>query len=295
MSKYTDSANIFITEFADSYKGEQIPYTDVMEFVDKLNNSDLMEDAVNFRSLSAKLRFSGYKLETKPVKIGAKTFTEEDEAVILEMTSDPDNMPFLEDIAERLGKGVKQVQGKLVSMRISGVYKKEKAVAEKAPRLFSEEDEAVILEMTSDENNLPFIEDIAERLGKEVKKLRGKLASMKIRGIKTKNPAPGPKKVFTEEVKSKIAHMNNQGIKVPEIASKLGLNEISLRCQMGKMGILKKAEKVRFWNDERVAKLESMIQEGLDRAAIAEALETTELVVAKKMKEYMVIEEADND
>ena len=54
---------------------------------------------------------------------------------------------------------------------------------------------------------------------------------------------------------------------------------------------MKAKEKVRFWSDEKVAELESLMSAGKTRDEIADIFDTTILVIAKKLKEYIVEDE----
>ena len=286
MAKYTEEQTSKIEGFMNSYNGEVIPRADFDNFRAALG------DDISEKSLSAKIRYMGGSVENKaPVKV-VKVFSEEDEAVIREMTTDPDNMPYLEEIAERLGKGIKQVRGKLTSMRIKGVKKRD--LKEKPAKTFTEEDEAIILEMTRDENNMPFIEEIADRLNVEVKKLRGKIASMKIKGVRSKNTKAPKVKIYTDELKEELKELIKNH-SVEEIAEMKQLNFIGLRSILGKMGLLESKARQVYWTDERVEQLKTLIAEGKNYKEIGEVMQKNPLVIAKKVKQLQKVTEADVD
>lgn len=277
MAKYSDEQTQAIKNFIASY-GEDavIPRDDFYQLMSDLGNE------FSEKSLTAKIRFLGGKVERKTKEERVKVFSEEDEAIILEMTSDPDNLPYVEDIAERLGKEVKQVRGKLVSMRIKGV--KTKNMKPKPLKLFTEEETSIIEDMIKDIENLPFVEDIAERLGKEVKQVRGKLASMKIKGIQSKNKKAAPKKIYTDELKEELKELIKTN-SVEEIAKMKDLNITGLRSILGKMNLLPKKAKSVYWTEERVNQLQSLLDEGRDVKEIAKIMEKNSLVIAKKVKQ----------
>jgi len=293
MAKYTDDQNTAIAEWVDSFNGEEIPY-DVAEtwMNDVLNVMEGVETPFAMRSFATKLRFSNYNIGRKTQVATVKAFSPEDEAVISEMTSDPDNLPYLEEIAEKLDKKPQQVRGKLVSMRISGILKRDKVVQEPTVKLFSEEDEVTIFGMTEDEDNMPFIEEIADALGKTVKQVRGKIASLRIKGVLTRDKKETIKvKVYTDEVIANVTQFVKDGLGLDAIVEKTGLNKIGLRSQLGKLGLLKKKVKIKFWDEARIASLEALMAEGKTKEEIALVFETNILVVAKKLKEYVVTEE----
>ena len=283
MAKYSEEQTAKVEGFINSYGGEVIPYSDFEAFVDSFGE-DFSE-----KSLSAKIRFMGGNLEKKVAKAKVKTFSEEDEQIIKEMTSDPDNMPFLEEIAERLGKEPKQVRGKLVSMKVRGVKKRD--VKEPKAKAFTEEDEQLIRDMTSDPDNLPFIEDIAERLNVEVKKLRGKIASMKIKGVRSKNTKAPKAKIYTDELKEELKELVKSHT-IEQIAEMKNLNFIGLRSILGKMGLIEKKAKAVYWTDERVNELKQYVSEGKDYKEIGELMSKNPLVIAKKVKQLQATEDA---
>ena len=279
MAKYTEDQTQQIEEFINSYNGGEIP----REALSNLANS--LE--VEVKSLAPKIRFMGGKIEKTVAK--PKLFSEKDEKRIRKMTANPDKMPFLEEIAKELGKEPKQVRGKLVSMRISGVKKRD--VKQPTAKAFSEADEAVILEMTKDPENMPFIEEIAERLNADVKKLRGKIASMKIKGVTSNNTKAPKAKIYTDELKEELKVLVTKH-SVEEIAKMKNLNFVGLRSILGKMGLLEKKQKQVYWTTDRVAELTKYVNEGKDYKEIAELMNKNALVIAKKIKQIQATDEA---
>lgn len=276
MAKYTDEQTQMVKNFIAPYGEEVIPRNDFYQLMSDLGNE------FSEKSLVAKIRFLGGAVERKGVEEKAKVFSDEDEAIILDMTKDPDNLPFVEEIADRLGKEVKQVRGKLVSLRIKGVKKRD--VKAKPKNLFSEEETSIIEEMIADVENLPFVEQIAEKLGKEVKQVRGKLASMKVKGILSRDKKPAPAKIYTDELKEELKELVKAN-SVEEIAKMKDLNLVGLRSTLGKMNLLPKKEKAVYWTEERIAQLQGLMDEGHDLKEIAKIMEKNSLVIAKKVKQ----------
>ena len=120
MAKYNDEQVQVIQNFADKYT-EEIPYGDFLKFQGEFEE-EYGEDYTP-RSVSSKMRHMNIALETKSSMTSVKKYNEADEAKIKEMCSDPDNLPYLEAVAEALGRDPKSVSGKLVSMGIYGVKK----------------------------------------------------------------------------------------------------------------------------------------------------------------------------
>jgi len=281
MAKYTEEQTAQIKGFIESFEGV-IPYD---KFLDFLGTFDVSE-----KSLASKIRFMGGKIEGKPQVVKEKMFSPEDEQVIREMCANPNDMPYLEDIAERLGKGEKQVRGKLVSMRIKGVKKRNVKVP--APKAFSDEEEAVIKEMCADPDNMPFIEDIAEKLGRTKNQIRGKLASMRVKGVKSKETKEPKPKVYTDELKEELRELVKSHT-IEQIAEMKNLNLFGLRSILGKMGLIEKKVKQVYWTDERVKELQGYLEKGMSVKEIADRMSKNPLVIAKKVKQLQKVEETD--
>ncbi len=281
-NKYTDDMEVTLSEFGDKYEGE-IPYNDVSQFVEDFGEE--FDVDFNQRSIGGKLRYMGYTLEKKGSSSAVKKYTDEEEATIREMCSDPDNLPSQEEVAEAVGKDCKSIGGKLVSMNIYNV-KKANPKSGSAVKLFTEDDEVTILEMTAGivDGAQVFVEDIAEALGKEVKQLRGKLAGMRVKGVLTRNKAVKAVKVYTDEVLESIKGMLDTGCSLEEIAETKGLKLTGLKSILAKKGLISKSTKGKFWTDERVATLTEAVEEGQSRDDIAALLDTTVAVVGKKAK-----------
>lgn len=100
-------------------------------------------------------------------KVTPKTFTEEQEARIVELVN---SGAFLEDIAADLGKEVASVRGKLLSMQLKAPQKvKKESKSESYPEL-----EALAPTMT--------VEELAEHYGKSARGVKTAISRRKIQG-----------------------------------------------------------------------------------------------------------------
>ena len=144
--------------------------------------------------------------------------------------------------------------------------------------------------MTKDPENMPFIEEIAEKLKADVKKLRGKIASMKIKGVTSNNTKAPKVKIYTDELKEELKVLVTKH-SVEEIAKMKNLNFVGLRSTLGKMGLLEKKQKQVYWTTERVAELTKYVNEGKDYKEIAELMNKNALVIAKKIKQIQATDE----
>jgi len=280
MSKYTEEMVNAFNTFGTQYNDEEIPYEDTVQFLEDFNNQ--FEVEYTQRSINSKLRHMGFSVAKKPSFNGVKKYSAEEEDTIRELAA-KDGI-FIEDIAEALGREAKSIGGKLVSMGLYGIKKKNHKT-EIAPKTFTEAEESVIREMTS--AGECFIEDIAERLGKGVQQVRGKLAGMRIKGVKTRNlKAPKQAKIYTDEVLAEIKEAIANGQSPEQIAKDRDLNLHGLILTLKRKGIIEKTSKAKkvFWTDERIEELHDLATEGKTMKQAAEALGTRVTVVGKKAK-----------
>ena len=277
--KYTDEMVAALKDFADKY-ADEIPYEDVEAFTEEFNERFADANA-SHRSIAGKLRHMDYDLARKTT--AASKYTPEMEETIRQMCADEDNLPSQEALAEALGVSCQSIGGKLISMGIYGVKKEHKASSD-YERKFTPEDEATIIEMVNAPGDT-YIEDIAEKLGKTVNQVRGRLAGMRIKGVLTRDKKANKKaRIYTDELLASIKEDIDAGISLEDIAEKFNLNFVGLRSIAGKKGLIKKVEKAKFWTEEKVAELIEHIENGLTRKAVADAMNTTVAVVGKQAK-----------
>ncbi len=167
-------------------------------------------------------------------------------------------------------------------MGIYGIKKRDKKVDD-TPKLFTADDEMLILKMV--DKGECFIEDLAEALGKEVKQVRGKLAGLRIKGVLTRNKKASTKtKIYTDEVVESIKADIASGKTIETIAEERNLNVRGMITTLTRLGVLEKKGKKVFWTDERIAELKGLVDAGKTRDETAEAMKTTIMVVAKRAK-----------
>ena len=126
------------------------------------------------RSISSKLRKMGYEVVTVGEK--AKSFTpKEEEALISFVKGNPGTYTFKDIAKQVMGSEdyAKKVQGKLLSLELTDKVKK--APAKEVVKKYTVEEEATIEKMA---NSGSYLEDIADKLGKELDSIRGKCLSM---------------------------------------------------------------------------------------------------------------------
>jgi len=178
---------------------------------------------VTERSLTAKLRSMDYDVPTKERK---PSFTEAETAKFAELAGAGNTA---EDIAEALDKSVRQVRGKALAMQLTLEPSPRK---EAAPKKFSDEEEAIVAKMAEAGD---FIEDIAEKVGKTVPQVRGKLLSMKMSAKQREKKASARQVLYTEEVIADIIKRVTAGETAEAIASAHGLNLRGVQSRIGKL------------------------------------------------------------
>jgi predicted transcriptional regulator len=275
--KYDEQMVALIDMFGKKFEGE-IPRETFNQFYAEF--VEQYGDDISERSLASKMRHMGFKIEKKAGKATAKSYTEAEEAKIRELAMKEG--VWMEDIADALGRDTKSIGGKLISMGIYGIKKKNKKVND-TPKMFSAEDEATILEMI-DANKVVYIEDLADALGKSVKQVRGKLAGMRIKGVQTRNKKAAKPKVYTDELVAEIKKELAGGKALEDIAKERGLNFQGMRTTLTRLGVIEKKGKKVFWTPERIKQLEGLATKGATLEEAADALGTTIMVVGKRAK-----------
>lgn len=126
------------------------------------------------RSISSKLRKMGF--EVTKVETAGKSFSDSEEAALVEFVTSNPGMYTFKDIAKTVMGSedyTKKVQGKLLSLELTGSVKKTEP--KEVVKKYTEAEEATIEKMANDGS---FIEEIAEAVGREVNSIRGKVLSM---------------------------------------------------------------------------------------------------------------------
>jgi len=128
------------------------------------------------KSIAAKLRKMGHTVVSM-AKVVTKNYSEADEAEIKKyLEANPNQFTYAE-IASAVLKGAhttKQIQGKILSMELTGLVKPTPKVERE--KKYSDAEETKLLGLLADGNK--FIEDIADAMGREVNSIRGKILSI---------------------------------------------------------------------------------------------------------------------
>lgn len=164
--------------------------------------AESLGEGTTTRSVAAKLRKMSYEV-VSTAKPKGKSYTDEEEASIKEfLEANPLQFNYAEVAAQVLGgsRSAKQIQGKVLSMDLTGLVKATEQA--ERPKTFTDDEEAILLGLLKQEPAL-FIEDIAAAMNREILPIRGKILSMtrqidgitipKQRSYKTKD-----KDAFTE-------------------------------------------------------------------------------------------------
>lgn len=265
--KWTDELTEKLISKVKDVKGE-IPYSTVETLAQEFETST--------RSIAGKLRSLGYQVGRKVVT-KTKSYSEKEEALIKQMV---EQGAYIEDIAAKLGREVKQIRGKLLSMKLTAPTKNKK---EPRKKTYTPEEEEKIRQMVEQG---AFIEDIAEALGRTVPQIRGKLLSMRLKAPMKNKKEKVSNKIYTDEVIAKITEMFKAGKTETEIAEELGLKKAGLHRKLVQLGLIKKKERKQFWTEEKIAELTKLFKESNDTIdVIAEKLGTSYPIVAKKLKD----------
>ena len=128
------------------------------------------------RSIGSKLRKMGYDVESAAAKAKAKTFSPEEEAELISFVEANEGEYTFAEIAENVCDGSKtarQVQGKLLSLELTGSVKPTEAKV--VPAKYTEEETDRIVDLI---NAGKFVEEIAEEMGRPINSIRGKALSL---------------------------------------------------------------------------------------------------------------------
>ena len=180
------------------------------------------------RSVTAKLRKLGFDVPKKPG--AAPVFSQEETDALADYLQANSGTMTAEEIAADFADGkftARQINGKALSMEMtSHVKPAEKKVT---PRTYTAEEEAEI-ESLVDEG--AFLEDIAEKVGKPVNSVRGKLLSMgRLQDVQQKNkksaktdPYEGIEDLLDQTVEELAEHFDKTVRGVKTVLTRRGLS-----------------------------------------------------------------------
>lgn len=218
---WTEDIETTLTELV----GKESPVTveTVASIANEMGNST--------RSISSKLRKMGFEVDKTAEKV--KAFTDkEEEALIAYVNANAGKYTFKEIAEKVMGSEdfSKKVQGKLLSLELTDKVKKAESV--EVIKKYTKEEEDVIVEMSKAG---AFLEEIAEKLGKEVKSVRGKCLSM----LKSHNISyPVTKNKVDSTAADPLSGVDNIAeLTVSELAAQVGKTERGIKTMLTHRGI----------------------------------------------------------
>lgn len=184
------------------------------------------------RSVAAKLRKEGYIVEAVS-NTPSKTFSEEEESALGHFLNDNAGSFTFVDIAANFAGGkfsAKQIQGKVLSMELTHLVKPaEKKVYE---RTYSDAEEAIIIDMAEGS----MLEDIAAKLDRPIKSVRGKALSLYRQGKIAKIPASQ----HVAKNEDPFVGLDVPNMSVEELAVKIGRTERGVKTMLTRRGLVAK-------------------------------------------------------
>lgn len=185
------------------------------------------EIGTSTRSIAAKLRRMGYEVATK--EKAAKLFSADEEAALVSFVQGNANTLTYAEIAAQFQGGKfspRAIQGKILHLELTKLVKPSPKKVHVSS--FTAADEAVIV---TGINNGQFIEEIAEKLGRKVSEVRGKILAMKRKegsGV-TKFPETRDKK---EATKADVLDFDFSEMTVAQIAERTQKTERGIKTML---------------------------------------------------------------
>jgi len=178
------------------------------------------------RSVGSKLRKMGYDVQKASEVVVPSVWTEELTASLVNVIESNPGVYTYGEVAAQLGLEARQVQGKVLSLELTGKIRKTPVVEQ--ARSYSEAEEAKIIEMVASKVS---IEDLASAMSREESSVRGKCLSLfkegKIAEIPLKSQATA-KKVAADPFEG-IDVANST---VAELAAKIEKTERSIKTML---------------------------------------------------------------
>lgn len=186
------------------------------------------------RSVAAKLRKMGYDVE-KVESAHVKSFSDEQEEALRVFLEDNHGEYTFAEIADKFAEGAftaKQIQGKILSMELTGSVKK--TPRKEYERTFSAAEEAEFVKLARSGSSL---EVIAEALGREVAVIRGKALSL-LRSEEIES-IPRSERVAVK-AEDPLATLNVAELTVEEISERLDRSPRGVKVMLTRRGLVAK-------------------------------------------------------
>lgn len=220
MSKtWTEDRTNELTSLVDGV--EEVSQALVKEIAEQLE--------VTPRSVGAKLRKMGYAVELASAAARSK-WTESQESALRALVEDNAGKLTYGEIAAAFEGGefsAKQVQGKILSMEMTGLVKE--TPKQEAQRTYTEDQENKFIAMAGEGAS---IEAIAEALGKTINSVRGKALSLsrQVEGFVIPTQASSHAKAKVDPIEALGAKLS--GMTVAEIAESTGKTERGIKTTL---------------------------------------------------------------
>jgi len=223
LPKWTDERTAQLKAFVGSES--PVSQTTVASAADELETTP--------RSVSSKLRKEGFEVEL--ASAGAKrAFSEQQEETLRSFVESNSGQYNYAQIAENFEGGAftaKQIQGKILSMELTGHVKPAEKV--ETPRTYSPEEEATFIKMVE---SGAFLEDIAEALSRTLQSVRGKSLSLFRAGEIPQFPEQKVKKGANKE--DALADLGDvSGMTVEQIAEAIDKTPRGVKTMLTRRGI----------------------------------------------------------
>jgi predicted transcriptional regulator len=187
------------------------------------------ELGTSVRSVGSKLR--RLEREVEPVAKKASKFSEKQTQDLQNLLESNPGKYTYHDLAEILPFTPKEIQGKVLSLRLSALVKKQEKV--ETPKTYSDSEETLVVSMIKAGH---YIEEIAEKLAREVNSIRGKALSLLRAGVVDKLPVLKTKK--EQPVDGFIELLEDiPTLTVAQIAEKLTKTERGVKTMLTRRGI----------------------------------------------------------
>ena len=188
------------------------------------------------KSVAAKLRKMGHDVESM-AKTVTKSYTEAEEAELQSfLEANPNGFTYAE-IAEKVLNGsrtTKQIQGKILSMELTGLVKPTPKV--ERVKTYTDAEETKLMKLLGDPN--AFIEDIADTMGKSVQSIRGKILSITRTEIGKDIKIPKQRVYKTKDVVDPIEALGDiSDLSVEEIAEAIGKSPRGIKTMLTHRGL----------------------------------------------------------
>lgn len=185
------------------------------------------------RSVAAKLRKIGFEVASL-AKAHTSAFTADEADSLAAFVNNNANQYTYAEIAANFNGGkfnAKQVQGKILSMELTGLVKPTEKV--EVARTYTEQEEAAFVQLVEAGK---FVEEIADKLGKSVNSIRGKALSLLRSGQIAKIPAQ--KASHAKEREDAFEALGDLSVMtVADIAEATGKTERGIKTTLTRRGI----------------------------------------------------------